>query len=308
MSTATSYAQRVAMSRWKARRQELIQAGKWQPFVAAQPVRDHVNRIRAAGMPLRALERHFQLSAHHLDHLLWGSDGGRPAGKVRTETARMLLAYWPKLDDFPDAARIDAAGTRRRIQALQVRGFNLIAIAGKAGVASRYFQKLANGDRVTARVARAVRDVYGAWWNADPCRHGVKEWVAERTRRAAQRAGWQGPLAWDDDTIDDPRAVPVTDAPAPAATDGENLAARWLMGESVILDAAARKEALLHLYEWTTLTGEEIADRLETTPAAAEQTWNRAKRKAREEGRRLWRRVYVPQERQIKQDEMGEAA
>lgn len=309
MSTTTSYAQKVARSRWRSRREQLIAAGEWQPFVPAQPVRDHVNRIRAAGMPVRALEKHFGLCAHYLDHLLWGSqEGGGPSEKFHTETAELLLAYWPKLDNFPDAARIDPTGTRRRLQALQVRGFNLVAIARKAGIPSRYFQKAVISEKVTARIARAVRDVYGAWWNADPCDQGVKEWVADRTRRAAQRQGWDGPLAWDDDTIDDPQAVPQTDAADPIVSEGGNLAARWLMGEAVILDRAARREVLTHLFEWTNDTTAEIAARLDMNPDAAERTWERIKERAAADGRRVWRRVYVPRERTLTKNQMEEAA
>lgn len=308
MSRAESYAQKVARSRWRSRREQLIASGQWKPFVAAQPVRDHVNRVRAAGMPIWAIEQHFGMAAHHLDHLLWGSEGHGPGNKVRTETAQLLLAYWPALDDFPDPARIDPTGTRRRLEALHVHGFNLIAIARKTGIAARYFQKAVHGDRVTARLARAVRDVYGVWWNADPRDHGVKEWVVDRTRRAAQRKGWYGPLAWDDDTIDDPRAVPQTDAVEPAATEGGNVAARWLLGESVVLDREARREVLQHLFEWTNDTTDEIAERLEMTPEAAERAWGRMKERAAAEGRRLWRRAYVPRERDLTQNEMEEAA
>ncbi len=39
------------------------------------------------------------------------------------------------------------------------------------------------------------------------------------------------------------------------------------------------------------------------------QTWTRIKKQARDEGRREpWRRVYIPRERDLKQNEMGEAA
>lgn len=208
MTTTTSFAQRVAQSRWKARRQQLIEAGEWEPFVAAGPVREHVNELREAGMSLRTLEARLGPSVGHLDHLLWGTEGYPPGEKVRTETARTLLAYWPTLDDFHDSARIDATGTRRRCQAMQARGFPLAAIAGQAGVFPRHFQKSVSCDKVTARLARLVRDVYGLWWSADPGDYGVKAWVADRTRRDADRRGWHGPLAWDDDTIDDPQARP----------------------------------------------------------------------------------------------------
>ncbi|MEU7338648.1 hypothetical protein [Streptomyces sp. NPDC007074] len=309
MSAAFSYAQKVARSRWRIRREQLIAAGQWKPFVPAQPVRDHVNRLRAAGMPIRALEKRFGMSAHHLDHLLWGSEGSGPSEKVRTETADLLLSYWPALDDFPDASRIDSTGTRRRIEALHVRGFNLIAMSRACNVPSRYFQKVANAEKVTARIARAVRDVYGLWWNADPLDHGVKQWVADRTRRSAERHGWYGPLAWDDDTIDDPRAVPQTDALAPIATEGPDVAARWLMGESVILGAQDRKEVLAYLFEWTQQTPEEIAEQIGMTPGSASMAWERIKRQARKEGRPVpWRRVYALRDRDLTKNEMEQTA
>ncbi|QBJ94479.1 hypothetical protein D0Z67_29365 (plasmid) [Streptomyces seoulensis] len=124
----------------------------------------------------------------------------------------------------------------------------------------------------------------------------------------AERHGWAPPLAWDDDTIDDPTAVPVTEGPEPVATDGDNLAARWLMGESVVLTEDAKREVLLHLFEWTNDTAAEIAEKLDLSPVAAEKRWERAKKAAALEGRRMWRRVYQPRERTLKQNEMEEAA
>jgi|SRR5690348_1748543 len=308
MTSVTAEAQRAAHARWKARRYRLIACGMWQPFVDAQPVREHLERLRTAGMSIRAIEERLGLPRHHFDHLLWGSEGRGPGDRYRTETAELVLGFWPSLDDFPDSARVDAVGTQRRIQALEVRGFSRAAIAQEIGMAVKSFQRTVNADKVTARLARAVRDVYGAWWNEDPCAHGVEEWVADRTRRAAERRGFHGPLAWDDDTIDDPRAVPQIDAPEPVVSEGGNLAARWLMGEAVILDRAARSEVLAHLFEWTNDTTEEIAARLGMTPEAAERKWYRLKEKAEAEGRRLWRRVYVPRERTLNQNEMEEAA
>jgi hypothetical protein len=135
----------------------------------------------------------------------------------------------------------------------------------------------------------------------------MKAGTSWKTRKLAEAEGWAPPLAWDDDTIDDPQAMPQLDAVEPVVTEGGNVAARWLMGESVILGVADRKEVLAYLYEWTDLTVQEIAARLEMTPDAADQTWSRIKRKARLAGGPVpWRRVYVP--RTLKQNEMGEAA
>ncbi|MEV5703122.1 hypothetical protein AB0L55_37280 [Streptomyces anthocyanicus] len=302
-------AQKRANAHMQARRRRLQALGQWQqPFVNAQPVRDHVNRMRAAGMPIRALEERLGLSAHHLDHLLFGSNGLPPGEKFEKEPAELILAFWPTLNDLPGPSRIDAAGTQRRVQALETRGFPRAAMARQLGFGKTYFQKAVASEKVTARVARAVRDLYGMWWNADPCKHGVPAWVADRTRRAADRQGFYGPLAWDDDTIDDPTAVPQTDAMAPAASDGENLAARWLMGESVILSRAERNEVLQYLFEWTTDTTAQIAARLEMSPEAAERQWHRLQQKATADGRRLWRRAWAYRDKDLTKNEMGEAA
>jgi hypothetical protein len=80
------------------------------------------------------------------------------------------------------------------------------------------------------------------------------------------------------------------------------------MGEAVILGRDDRREVLQHLYEWTNDTTADIAARLDMTPEAAERQWHRLQEKAKADGRRLWRRVYVPRERNLKQNEMGEAA
>ncbi|MEU8469527.1 hypothetical protein AB0F30_16660 [Streptomyces sp. NPDC029006] len=243
-----------------------------------------------------------------LQHVLYGRGEYGPGEVVRRETAALVLAYWPTLADYPDTARIDPTGTRRRVEALSVLGWSRAWMARQIGMGEVAFKKAVRKERVTARLARQVAGLYDAWWNHDPAEHGVSANAAARVRADAFRSGYHGPLAWDDDTIDDPQAMPVTDSEEPITTEGGNLAARWLMGESVILDREARNEVLAHLFEWSNDTVEEIAARLGMSPEAADQAWFRMRRKARSEGRRLWRRVYVPRERTLKCNEMEKAA
>jgi hypothetical protein len=185
-------------------------------------------------------------------------------------------------------------------------------VAREIGMREDHFRKAIKRDRIQARLVRQIGAVYDAWWDRDPLACGVSANVVARVRAAAAREGWSGPLAWDDDTIDDPAAVPQTDAVPPAVTEGPNVAARWLMGESVVLDAEAHDEVLAYLFEWTTGTKTEIAARLGMTPEAAERKWHRLQQRARKDGRRLWRRVYVPGEnpesKSLKRDRMGDAA
>ncbi|CAM5493876.1 hypothetical protein SANTM175S_01230 [Streptomyces antimycoticus] len=206
-----------------------------------------------------------------------------------------MLSYWPSLDEFPDGARIDATGTRRRVQALAVRGWSRQVIAERVGMTASHFKKAIGHERVTARLARRVAAVYDAWWNQDPLEHGVPPQSVSRARGDAQRSGFHSALAWDDESIDDPDAAPVLDAalPEPEA-DPENAAARWLAGESVILDAAARRVVIRHLMEWTADPVDRIAARLEMSPDALSRSWERIKKRERDAGRKApWRRAYL---------------
>lgn len=311
MRKDASPAVKLASARWQVRRRQLIRSGQWEPFVAAEPVREHLRKVNATGMPYRAICA--RLGFEHdsaLQHLLWGRGEYGPGQLVRRETAELVLSYWPSLKDFPEGARIEATGTRRRIEALAVRGWSRRVVADRIGLEVTHFRKALARERVTVRLARQVAAVYDAWWNQDPLEHGVSLQSVARTRSDAARSGFYSPLAWDDDTIDDPNAVPQIDAAPAVYTEGEDVAARFLMGESVVLDDAGRREVITHLMEWTQHTPAEIADRLEMSPDAVSRSWERIKRKARDEGRKApWRRVYVPlRDMDLTQDELRSVA
>ncbi|MFJ1647935.1 hypothetical protein [Streptomyces sp. NPDC088258] len=205
----TSQAIRDAKARWQRRRRRLIAYGQWQPFTDAHPVREHVTAIRATGMSLKNLSTATGVTVATLDHLYYGGTGYPPAHQIRTESANALLAYWPRLDDYVDAAVIDATGTRRRMQALAATGWPATATHGQIGyLAPRSVEKLRRNTQVTARVARTVRDLYPTASTGRAEDHGVTPWLAQRCRAYAASCGWTPPSTWDDDTIDDPDAIP----------------------------------------------------------------------------------------------------
>lgn len=211
----TEQAVREAKNRWARRRRLAISTGVWQPFVDAQPVREHVQAIRAAGMSLADLAAATGVGRGGLDHLLWGKpcDGLPPAARIRTETADALLNYWPRLDDYTAAdAHVDATGTRRRLRALAATGWTWHAIAERAGIPQSTVERASRRAMVTAATARAIRDLYDTVGGPPAERHGITPWIAARTRRRATAAGWPPPAAWDDDHIDDPAAQADGDA------------------------------------------------------------------------------------------------
>ncbi|MEU5322932.1 hypothetical protein AB0G67_40210 [Streptomyces sp. NPDC021056] len=219
---------------------------------------------------------------------------------MTTRNAHKLLQVRPS--DRTETCMVSAVGTMRRLRALAWMRHRFMDIQQATGIHRDSLLWLARGksERTTAAREAKIREVYD--------RLSMTDGGSSRARAFAVKHGWDGPLAWDDETIDDPRAVPQTDAVEPVATEGGNVAARWLMGEAVVLDREARREVLQHLFEWTNDTTAEIAERLEMTPEAAERAWGRMKERATAEGRRLWRRAYVPRDRPLDQDDMEEAA
>jgi lambda repressor-like predicted transcriptional regulator len=209
MATDTTPAMRAATARWMRRRRRLIAYGQWQPFVDAEPVRQHVQAIRETGMAITTLSEKTGVTIATLDHLVYGRDPYPPARKIRTESATALLAYWPTLDDYPDLGVVDSTGTARRVQALAAIGWTAAAIHRQLGfgnVAS--IERVHTHPGVKARLARAIRDLY-AWASIGQAEdHGVTAWVARRQRNRAAQLGFLAPAWWDDDTIDDPAAGP----------------------------------------------------------------------------------------------------
>jgi AraC-like DNA-binding protein len=96
--------------------------------------------------------------------------------------------------------RIDATGTRRRIQALAALGHSLNALSDHLGHSRDYLRTISARTTVEAHTEQLVRDLYDQW--------SMRAGTCTRTRLHAARLGWPPPLAWDDDTIDDPAAQP----------------------------------------------------------------------------------------------------
>jgi DNA-binding CsgD family transcriptional regulator len=261
--------------------------------VPAGPVTEHVRRLLAQNLTVTQIAREAGLEPSTIRRLAVGQK------RVLRGTAQKVLGVpvgvRVSLGDVP------AFGATRRVRALYALGHLNWQIAEVAGVSRDTVCALAAASWPTIKVA--ADDGIRAAYNELSMRTGTS-W---KTRRLAERNGWAPPLAWDDDTIDAPCAVPMTDAPAPAPADGPDAVARFLMGESVVLDAVGRREAIAHLMEWTSKTPEEIGEQLDMSADAVSRSWERTKRKACEEGRRVWRRVYVPQ-RELLRSEMESAA
>ncbi|MEU6725566.1 hypothetical protein ABZ917_17815 [Nonomuraea wenchangensis] len=189
------------------RRQRAIAYGTWQPFVDAEPVRQHVRDLQACGVGLRRIAEAAQVDRKRLQALLNGRPerGTGPQEKIRPALALAILAVEPSFDLLGDKTVIDASGTRRRLQALVARGWSQAKLAARLGWTPANLGTLMKEPRTIVATARKVRALYDELWNQAPPEADHREKIAaSRARNHAAANGWLPPQAWDDDLIDVP--------------------------------------------------------------------------------------------------------
>lgn len=194
-------------------RRRLQAYGRWQPHVDAAPVREHIQAVLDTGLTRNRYAALAQVRPAAITRILHGSpaQGIPPQARVRTAVAQRLLAVHPGTRPSLPAARVDATGTRRRLQALVATGWSQRSLARMlASAGTRPAWGLIHGQpHVTVATERAVRALYARLWDQPPPETTRDErYAAAVARRCAARHGWEPPLAWDDDEIDDPAAQP----------------------------------------------------------------------------------------------------
>jgi len=201
--------------RWRARQ---IAYGRWEPWADAAAVRSHVRRLRATGVSYEAIAAVAGVSPMTVHRLLHGKRrpgdrgrvGRRQLARVSAEAAQRLLAVTPAMVDQV-AARRDAAGTRRRLQAMIAVGHPPAALANRLGVAPRVVARIIRGTTVTVSPAlhAAACDLYDRLWDtAPPERTPAERRAAAAARALAAALGWPAPMGLDDSRIDDPAYRP----------------------------------------------------------------------------------------------------
>jgi hypothetical protein len=193
----------VSRKTYEYHRVSAINAGTWRPFVPAEPVRDRIEALKAAGVGEGQIAK---LSGVRAQAIAWILGRGRkPAVKVRPDTAAAILTLDPDTAARAELALTDSVGTIRRVRALCCLGWPVAVQERMAGVAASSFNRMFHRPSVTEATAQAVRELYDRL-SMTPAPEGRH---ATAVRRLAERNGWAPPLAWDDETIDDPACLPA---------------------------------------------------------------------------------------------------
>ena len=161
-------------------------------YIDSAEVRDHIAALNRAGMSLESIAADAAMSLYGVQLVLTGK-------RVQKGTADRILRIPLGGDGL-----VPALASRRRLHALAAIGWPLSTIAPRIGVSPKHISDVFAHERIRADKARRVQAVYEELWNTDG--------PSDASRRRAQRRGWAPPLAWDDETIDDPAAQPQHDA------------------------------------------------------------------------------------------------
>lgn len=216
--------------------------GRWTAdLVDAQPVRDHVLKLRDAGIGNKRLEEEFGVPHSTVQHLLYGQRGYGPSRQVRKATAdRILQIPVPRSDvEFVRQDRIPALGTTRRLQALVANGYSqkdLIVRLGwpENGSTSELF--LGRCRNIVVRKAQDAAVLFSQLQ--------LVPGTDRKARARAKAKGWLPPLAWDEDRIDDPTYTPeVVDRPKTAEDVFSDF--EYLLSMGVGVEDASRRLGML---------------------------------------------------------------
>ena len=211
--------------------------GRWQPYVDAGPVREHLAALRAAGIGVERIAHLAGISVSHIRELAERDHGDSPGTqRVRPGTATRILGIGISDASRAPHSRVDATGTRRRLQALQAVGWSAELLAAQLGRRPNSLHRSMTGRLVTAGTAQEVATLYEQLWHIRPPRMTDEQRAAADAAQAhAAAQGWLPPLAWDD--IDSDPTPPAAVAGASQRSDMDQIAVeRALAGDHITYD------------------------------------------------------------------------
>jgi hypothetical protein len=182
----------------------------------AAPVREHLTMLLEQGLTMYAIATATDVSHTAITAILHGRTDrpGKPYKTTTTDLAERILAFNPAPSNLRDTAIVPAVGGHRRLHALAALGWPQTALAARLNLTPTAYSALLRRTHITAARAKTIHALYNELWNTPPIPgKDATATAITRARARARRESWAPPMAWDDDTIDNPTASPDTTSP-----------------------------------------------------------------------------------------------
>ncbi|MEU9611827.1 hypothetical protein AB0D56_09780 [Streptomyces sp. NPDC048209] len=231
-------------------------AGTWQPLVDAEPVRQHLMELYAAGFSTRRVAAlagvPFETVSGFTRALTHSTRRRARKRRCTREVKAKLLAISV---DRGLPGKVNALGTQRRIQALVAAGWPMSHLGLRFGLTDRSAAGILRQSQIYGRTATTVIKVYDDLASKRPERNGVSRKSAKRARLLASKRRWATVTYWADrlDVIDDPHFTPEYKIPQAQLLADE---ARWLITTAGL----TRDEAAEHLRKNRTYIDQVLAE------------------------------------------------
>ena len=199
----TTETERQMLALYGRRRRRAIKEGTWEVrSVPAGPTLDHIAKLRKAGMGCKQIADATGLNRGTICGYAYEAEKFKNR-KVRAETEALILAIKrvpPKLEPRQSKSLVEGIGVRRRLEALTWLGWDKATLAPMLGITPAGVKMMTRRKLVHVNTLARVTELYNNLWQTPG--------PSDSARYAAQQFNMAPPLAWDDETIDDPAAKP----------------------------------------------------------------------------------------------------
>lgn len=206
-------------------RSAAIKAGAWQPYVDAEPVRQHILLLQEEGFSVSRIARLSGGSDWDIQRFIRACKGrGRKRNTTEALAARILAIKPGEMTP----AMVSAIGSNRRIEALCALGWPVSHTAAHMGWSHKNLHRIRQQQVVRSDSAQAISEAYEELRTKQPARRGVTKNASSRVRNMAKARHWPPPKYWAKfpGAIDDPHFTPEYGMTKPELRAEE---AHWLV-------------------------------------------------------------------------------
>lgn len=164
-------------------------------YVDGDPVREHLQLLHRSGWGWQEIANAAGMTRTGTDLVRTGV-----SRRVQAATAERVLSIPLAGKPVANGALVSSLGSWRRATALMAVGHCRKTVAREAGISNSVMYRIFHGDLVTAETAAKLSATFQRL-----------EHVSGASRRSINEAakfGWPPPLSWDEDSLDDPCAMP----------------------------------------------------------------------------------------------------